>query len=97
MNLRSAIPPTVALLALVISTVPSLAANGETLANARDATAAFNEPTAALAAGYELLTDAAGLACIDQSGAGGNGRPLCEGRPGPEWRARRGQAASPRL
>jgi hypothetical protein len=43
------------------------------LANARDATAIYNEPTAALAAGYELLTDAAGMACIEMSGMGAMG------------------------
>jgi hypothetical protein len=53
--------------------LPSAAAAGDTLGNAREATAIYNEPSAALAAGYELLTDGAGLACIDQMGAGAMG------------------------
>ena len=61
-----------AALTLLTTTLPA-AASGDTPANARDATAAYNSPAAALAAGYELLTDAAGIACIDQPGAGGMG------------------------
>jgi hypothetical protein len=59
-------------LALIANAVPeSAAADG--LANVRDATAIYTEPTAALASGYELLTDAAGLACIEQPGLGAMG------------------------
>ena len=46
------------------------AAPSETPANVRDATAAYRDPAAALAGGYELLTDASGLACIDMPGEG---------------------------
>jgi hypothetical protein len=61
-----------AVLAVLASALPA-AAGGDTLENARDATAIYTEPTAALASGYELLTDAAGLACIDQPGVGAMG------------------------
>lgn len=61
-----------AALSLVATVLPSLAA-GDTLTNARDATAIYNDPTAALAGGYELLTDASGIACIDMPGMGGMG------------------------
>src|SRR5438045_8223860 len=61
-----------AMLALLATALPS-AASGDTAANVRNATAIYNEPTAALAAGYELLTDAAGSACIDQAGDGAMG------------------------
>jgi hypothetical protein len=60
-----------AVLALQVTTVS--AAGGDTPANARDATAAYNDQASAQAAGYELLTDAAGIACIDQPGVGGMG------------------------
>jgi hypothetical protein len=43
------------------------------VANARDATAIYNDPTAALAGGYALLTDKDDLACIAQPGAGAMG------------------------
>ncbi len=59
------------LLAVVASA--AAADSGDTLANARDATAAFLEPAAALANGYDLLTDAAGIACIDMPGQGAMG------------------------
>ena len=73
MNTRKLIPVVVALIAVLATTLPTLAASGDTVANARDATAAFNDPAAAIAAGYDLLTDAAGIACIDQPGAGAMG------------------------
>jgi hypothetical protein len=73
MNIRSFIPVGVALGALLVAALPTLAASGETVDNVRDATAGFQNPTAALAAGYELLTDADDLACIDQSGVGAMG------------------------
>ena len=51
----------------------SASAEDEPLANARDATSIYTDATAALAGGYELLTDAAGLACIEQPGVGAMG------------------------
>src|SRR5204863_3113658 len=48
---------------------PELAA----LQNSRDATAVYLDPAAASAAGYELFTDNAGLACIEQPGDGAMG------------------------
>ncbi len=62
-------------LLLVLSTAVNTfaATTGETLLNARDATAAFADPAAALANGYDLLTDSAGIACIDNPGQGGMG------------------------
>jgi hypothetical protein len=68
----------VAVGSLFVAVLPSAAAS-DTLANARDATAVFNEPSAALAAGYDLLTDGAGLACIDQPGAGAMGVHFVKG------------------
>lgn len=74
MQLKNLSPYAVAIVALLVVTVPAAAAaTGDNLNNARDATAAYNDPAAALAAGYDLLTDDAGIACIDQSGAGGMG------------------------
>jgi hypothetical protein len=61
-----------ATLALLSTALPS-AATADTLPNARNATAIFTESTAALAAGYDLLTDAAGIACIDMPGDGAMG------------------------
>ena len=78
MHVRHAIPLIVAVLALLVTVLPS-AASGDTIANARNATAIYNDPTAALAGGYELLTDAAGLACIDQPGAGAMGVHFVKG------------------
>jgi hypothetical protein len=87
MNIRYTISLVVAALTLVatialgapalalVAAAPTAAAapSGDPLANARDATAIYTEPTAALASGYELLTDAAGIACIDQPGSGAMG------------------------
>jgi hypothetical protein len=78
MHTRFGIPVATATLALLAAVLPTAttgaaATAGETLANARDATAAFNDPAAAQAAGYDLLTDAAGIACIDQPGSGAMG------------------------
>ena len=67
-----------AVLVLTAMALPAGAA-GDTIANARDATAIYTDPTAALASGYELLTDAAGLACIDQPGAGAMGVHFVKG------------------
>lgn len=63
MNFRRLVAPTVAPLSLVGAALPALATSGDTLANARDATAAFTDAAAAPAAGYDLLTDAADIAC----------------------------------
>ena len=62
-----------AVCALISTVLPSSAAGGETLSNAYDATAVFRDPVAALAGGYALLTDAAGVACIDMPGQGAMG------------------------
>jgi hypothetical protein len=74
--IKKLIPVAVATLAIYAVVLPNATASGSTggsAANVRDATAAFNDPSAALAAGYELLTDAADIACIDQPGAGAMG------------------------
>jgi hypothetical protein len=68
-----------ALLAVLMTALPTSAATGETLANARDATAVYADPAAALAGGYELLTDSAGIACIDMAGSGGMGVHFVKG------------------
>jgi hypothetical protein len=52
---------------------PMSEADTTALLNARHATAAYADPAAALAGGYALFTDAAGLACIEQPGAGAMG------------------------
>jgi hypothetical protein len=49
------------------------AAASERLSTARAATAGYHNVNAAIAAGYGLFTDAEGIACIDQPGAGGMG------------------------
>ena len=72
MRIKHVIPFTVAALALLVTVLPSLA-SGDTVSNVRDATSIYNDPAAALAGGYELLTDAADLACIAQPGAGAMG------------------------
>jgi hypothetical protein len=73
MTLRSAfLTALVGVVSLLVTVLPSAAAV-DTVANARDATAIYNEPSAAVAAGYDLLTDGAGLACIDMPGTGGMG------------------------
>src|SRR5438105_94464 len=66
----------VATFAVAVVVIPNAAAAGvtaENVTNVRDATAGFNDPAAVLAAGYDLLTDASDIACIDQSGAGAMG------------------------
>ena len=70
------VPITAAVLALGAVLLPYAAAaapTAESLSNVRDATAAFSDPAAALASGYQLLTDKADLACIEQPGMGGMG------------------------
>jgi hypothetical protein len=74
--IKKLIPLAIATLAICAVVLPNAAAagtTGESAPNVRDATAAFHDPAAALAAGYELLTDAADLACIDQPGTGAMG------------------------
>lgn len=58
--------------ALLVTAGPSAASTHSDLAAVRAATAQFADVTAAQAAGYGLLVDAAGIACID-SPAGGMG------------------------
>jgi hypothetical protein len=75
-GLRRLIPLVAAALGLGVVSLPYAAAaapTAETVSNVRDATAGFSDPAAALADGYELFTDAADLACIDQPGMGGMG------------------------
>ena len=78
MQSKFVLPVITAVFALLASALPS-AASGDTLANARNATAIYTDSAAALAGGYELLTDAAGLACIDQPGAGAMGVHFVKG------------------
>jgi hypothetical protein len=82
-QVRYAISLVVAGVAIVAAVVPSAAmgnnGGGETVANARDATAAFNNPAAAYAAGYDLLTDASDMACIDMPPDGAMGVHLVKG------------------
>src|SRR5437763_451108 len=68
-----------AILATLFALLPSMAAAADPLTNARDATAIYNDPTAALAAGYSLLTDASGAACIDMPGMGAMGMHYVNG------------------
>jgi len=82
-HVRYALSLFVAGAAILAAVVPSAAmgnnGSGETVANARDATAAFNDPAAAYAAGYDLLTDASGMACIDMPPDGAMGVHLVKG------------------
>jgi hypothetical protein len=70
---RSFGPALVSATLTLLATARPSAASSETVANARNATAIYNDPAAALAGGYDLLTDAAGIACIDLPGTGGMG------------------------
>lgn len=73
---RILIPLAAAALSFLIATLPTLAessVSSDALSNAHDATAAYTDPGAALASGYELLTDANDIACIDMPGQGGMG------------------------
>ena len=72
MHLRFRASLASAALAIVATALPS-AASGDTVANARNATAIYNDPSAAVASGYDLLTDASGIACIDLPGTGAMG------------------------
>ncbi len=74
--IRKLVPFAVAMLALGGVALPNAtvaATTSESVTNVRDSTVIFNDPAAALAAGYELATDLADLACIDQPGAGAMG------------------------
>jgi hypothetical protein len=74
--IRRVVPVGFALLAISAVVLPSASAanvTSDSIANVRDATAGLAEPAAALAAGYDLLTDASDLACIDQPGSGAMG------------------------
>src|SRR5438105_1132488 len=62
-----------AIIATLFALLPSMATAADPLTNARDASAVFNDPAAAEAAGYSLLTDAAGAVCIDEPGMGAMG------------------------
>jgi hypothetical protein len=74
---------TLASLAWTLMAVPSVAAaatdTADTIGNARDATAAYTQQAAALAGGYELLTDSAGIACISEPGMGAMGVHFVKG------------------
>jgi len=64
------------LVTLALGMLGSAAAAGaepDGLSTARAATAGYHRLTVAADAGYGLLTDAAGIACIDKPGAGGMG------------------------
>jgi hypothetical protein len=76
---RKVIPLVTAVLAALAAVVPTFAASGDSLTNVRDATAIYTDSTAALAGGYELLTDAAGIACIEQPGQGAMGVHFVKG------------------
>lgn len=52
---------------------PAAAAAERTLADVRVATARYHDIDAALADGFGVFTDAAGIACIEQSGVGAMG------------------------
>jgi hypothetical protein len=65
---------------LLGSALPASAEPADAVRNARDATAVFGDPTAALAGGYSLLTDAADIACIDMQGTGGMGVHYVNGK-----------------
>ena len=82
MTIKKLIPAAVAAIAACAAFLPSAVAattSGDSVANVRDATASFQDPAAALAAGYDLLTDAADLACIDEPGSGTMGMHYVKG------------------
>jgi hypothetical protein len=62
-----------AVLALTASTGLAAATESGDLGSVRRASARFRSLAVAQAAGYGLLTDAAGIACIDRPGVGGMG------------------------
>ena len=59
--------------ALATAAAPALAHHPSDLAAAYAGTARYHSLDRAQAAGYDLLTDAQGIACIDQPGEGGMG------------------------
>lgn len=70
---KGLVPAAAAALAMLTVVLPNVAiagVTGESVTNVRDATVGFNDPAAALAAGYDLLTDSSDIACIDQPGDG---------------------------
>lgn len=70
----------VALLTATCSAVASASTGGSSdLARARQATAKFRNLEVAKAAGYGLLLDAAGIACIDKPGVGAMGAHYVNG------------------
>lgn len=73
-NFQRMVPALLGIASMILVSGSALAADsGDTLSDALDATAAFVDPAAVLAGGYDLLTDAAGIACIDMPGSGGMG------------------------
>ena len=81
MSMRTALAGTVvALAALVVPfAAPATAGSGGQVAAARGATGDFTRPAAAKAAGYGLLKDAHGIACISMKGMGGMGVHFANG------------------
>jgi hypothetical protein len=63
----------------MVAPTATAAAEPNGLSTARAATAGYHNIDAALAAGYVRTPDAAGVACIDQPGAGGMGIHLVNG------------------
>jgi hypothetical protein len=76
---RRLIPMAIALFAVLAAVIPTYAASSDTVSNVRDATAVYTDSTAALAGGYEVLTDAAGIACIAEPGQGAMGVHFVKG------------------
>jgi hypothetical protein len=74
---RSLVAAGTAFLAVAVFAQGASASSGstvaDTIARARSATAAFRDIKEAKAAGYGLLTDAKGIACIDNPGVGAMG------------------------
>jgi hypothetical protein len=72
-NVKHSASFALAILALAATAALAGAAESKELRTARQATARFHSLAVAQAAGYGLLTDAAGIACIDKPGTGGMG------------------------
>jgi hypothetical protein len=66
--------------ALLLATGAPASASVSDATAARAGTGAFHNIASAQAAGYGLLTDAAGIACIDKPGEGGMGIHYVNGR-----------------
>jgi hypothetical protein len=58
---------------IVMTTGTAVACRGDSLNSVRKATARYLHLTKAVGHGYGVLTDAAGIACIDNPGVGGMG------------------------